>query len=652
MSVRSIKPKSIHNAWGIRFEEFPKEKDGIIYVRQSSLVQQQNNIHSFEMQTEKFEEHFRQMGCTGNITIIADDEAMSGTLDIHQRPGLSRVMRLIEQEKIGWVGAVAVNRLTRDPWLVTPGTIMKECHKHNVWIATLRMHFNFKDDYCQRVFMLEAEEAARHLEWMKLVLGGAKAAASSNGYYDGRFVAPGYIVDRSDPLRKKYVIYAPHAEIVFWLFKRFLELDGNFPALCREVEKLPYVFPRFEDWVDKKTIGTFRLHRLENLTPEGHYKVFRGGLLSILTNPVYIGWWLPLDGGVIENNHEPIVEDALFTYAHKRLSTFDLQGKRQKPERVSRNGEAHALLKKVIAGTNGMGIYPSTSKNSYRCYEYRQAQIIRERFALSIKHIDAVFLEKLFERLRKWEGCEDWEDKIEQKREAREVKTQLIKRQIREIDEKLTEIEDTVNTPGCPKSLKTKLFHDYEGLEAKKQELQTELKEDPEHEMEDDEILFQIESLFPVIVEQWDDLSFETKMRIINALVQKVIIDHPAPSWYTIEIEWKREDWGVDRGQWLQYPYGGSHWTAEEDTLLRDMYPTRDAGDILTALPSRNWSGIRTRAMVLGIKRLRTTPNTIPVNNPRYVQVTYEDILYAEKEGLVLEPKSVQWSRPSAWARQ
>jgi len=57
------------------------------------------NIHSFEMQTDKFIEHFRSaMDCTGHIEIIADDEALSGTLDIHKRPGLSRVVRLIEEE--------------------------------------------------------------------------------------------------------------------------------------------------------------------------------------------------------------------------------------------------------------------------------------------------------------------------------------------------------------------------------------------------------------------------------------------------------------------------------------------------------------------------------------------------------------------------
>jgi len=259
--------------------EFPKDDNGVIYVRQSSVAQMQNNIHSFEMQTEKFLEYFRNRGCTGYIEIIADDEGMSGTTDIHAMAGLTRVMRLIEgkellrSEKIGWVAAVHVNRLTRDKWLVKPGTIMKACYENDVWIATLRMDFNFEDEYCQRVFMIEAEESARHLEWMKLVLGGGKDAASERGYYDGRWLVPGYIVDRSDPKRKKYIIYEPHAKVVRWLFRRFLELDGNVWELGREIEKMPFLFPKFEDWVSVKDLNRFAANRKKSssLIKEGPY---------------------------------------------------------------------------------------------------------------------------------------------------------------------------------------------------------------------------------------------------------------------------------------------------------------------------------------------------------------------------------------------
>ncbi len=149
MSVRSIQRKrnSNTNPWPSAYDDLPKGKDGIIYVRQSTEYQRENNIHSFEMQTEKFIQHFRSMGYTGLIRIIADDEEgkTSGTLDIHKRPGLSQVTKIIEEEggtRLGWIAAVHVNRLTRDPWLLTPAHLMKLCFEHDVWIITLRMPFN------------------------------------------------------------------------------------------------------------------------------------------------------------------------------------------------------------------------------------------------------------------------------------------------------------------------------------------------------------------------------------------------------------------------------------------------------------------------------------------------------------------------------
>ena len=256
-SVRSIVKRT--ESYNIS-RDFPIDKPGVIYVRQSTVVQIQRNLHSFEMQTSDFEEHFRNRGVKGTILIIADDEGKSGTLDIHKRVGLSRTVRLIEGnelldgERIGWVAAVHVNRLTRDEWLIVPGELMRACFEHDIWISTLRMDFNFKDEYCRRVFMLEAEEAARHLKWMKEILGGGLQAASNRGGYDGRDMHPGYIIDyreyldgyMANPNYKKFGVYEPHAGKTEWLFQRYFELDGNFPALCREVEALHPFYPPFE----------------------------------------------------------------------------------------------------------------------------------------------------------------------------------------------------------------------------------------------------------------------------------------------------------------------------------------------------------------------------------------------------------------------
>ena len=623
--------------------EFPKDDDGIIYVRQSSLAQQQNNIHSFEMQTDKFLEYFReQLGCTGTIEIVTDDEALSGTLDIHKRPGLSRVMKMIEEEKIGWVGAVAVNRLTRDPWLVTPGTIMKECFTHNVWIVTLRMPFNFKDTYCQRVFMLEAEESARHLEWMKLIMGGARITASGNGYYDGRTLIPGYIVDRSDPRHKKFIIYEPHARIIRWVFRRYLELDGNFRALCREVERMEYLFPKYEPWVDTTGIRRRKDPRT-TLTPEGHYKPTESGLKSILTNPAYIGWWLPLNGGVIENNHEPIVDEVLFAYAHKRLSLYDLKGQRQRPERVTRNGHAQALLKKVIEGTEGREVYPLY--DDYVC-RVRSSLTSSYDFSVAMKIIDACFQVNFLKRLQDIDPqrFSDWEEVTEQLTQAREDKRRLIVKQMKKAEDRMKEIMQDLTDPEIPltKAMKIAYAQEHAGLEKKKAAFEKELDALDDKPQSDEEVLYEINTLIPDIVSEWQYLSFATRMKVVGALTRSVVIDHVTPSWIKMEVIWKLPEWGIDSAH-IRRSTNRSFWTEGEDLLLKQLYPEHDAADLLRAFPDRSWTALQDHARELGVKRLRNHRNSIPAST-LYDHLSLDDVEYAKEHGLDASSKSVQWS--------
>ncbi len=652
MSGRIIKQKKNQNLLALNFE-FPLDKDGAVYVRQSSLIQVKTNIHSFEMQTDKFVEHFRNIGCTGHIEVIADDEALSGTLAIHARPGMTRMIKLIESGKVGWIGAVAVNRFTRDKWLITPGVLMKACHDHDVWVATLRMNFNFKDDYCQRVFMLEAEEAARHLEWMKLVLGGALRTASGNGYYDGRWVVPGYIVDRTDPLRKKYIVYEPHARIVRWLFKRFLQLEGDLPALCREVQQMPYLFPKFESWVDMSHLKFSLERHLKGeqpcKTPEGHYKPAKHGIISILTNPVYIGWWLPLDGGVIENNHKAIIEDGLFTYAHKRLSTQDLHGERQKPQRVIRYGKVEAILKKVIKDETGQNIYVSPNRGGlYRCNSY-DGYIAKHRYMAPVPLIDQSFLEKFFERLQgHWKpGYEDWISKIQERQQDKQGVKQELKRQIVEAQKQRQETLDILDDPDIPKtkSMKIHYANKIAGLEARIAEWENELKK-PDTEDDDAEAILEIDKLISVIVAEWENLPFKRKMRFVNALVKDFILHRPTPGWLAVEIRWKRPDWTID-SCFLRCTANREVWTPEEDEIVRSLYAKEKARAIMQALPDKTWCAIEHRAGKLRVRK-ETAADFQELgfrSNKEIRNLCWLDIQFAEKHGLSPCAKTAQWSQ-------
>jgi len=650
-------------------QEFPKDEDGVLYVRQSKLVQMQKNIHSYEMQTGKFVEHFRNnLHCTGHIEIIADDEGVSGTKDIHEREGLARTVRLIQGKelingrRIRWVGAVHVNRLTRDPWLITPAVLMKECYEHEVWISTLRMNFNFDDEYCQRVFMLEAEEAARHLKWMKLIMGGARSIASSNGYYDGRWLVPGYIVDRTDSLKKKYIIYEPHAEVVRWLFRRFLELDGDFYELCREIDKKPYLFPKFEPWVDEKNTSRFGGNRkrggsrIKEGEYAGCYKPTDGGIRSILCNPVYIGWWLPIDGGVVENNHDAIVDEALFTFAHKRLSTHDLNGERQRPAKVTRTGAANAMLKKVLHDDMDKPMYAGyahdPSDYSYISRE-RTGLATSFRFSLSADRLDKIFLDKLFERLEALEKLEDWEDKLTErltaKEYAQEEQKKLIQKNIEEATRQRQVTMDILDDPEIPKTKQMKIDYANKiaGLEAKIAQWQQEL-EAPEEEEDEEVTLYEIHSLLPNIVQKWDKLSLKVRLRFIGALVRKVTVAEVAPSWLQIEIHWKETIGNfTEVGYFKRFHTNRSAWSEEEEAVLRDMYPKEDASVIIAALPERSWRSIYSRAGKLGIKRERRRPNLICTSDDSVLRSSQEDREFEAKMGVSPSVKEAQWRPPS-----
>ncbi len=132
--------------------------------------------------------------------------------------------------------------------------------------------------------------------------------------------------------------------------------------------------------------------------------------------------YFELDGGLIENNHEPVVDEWLFTYAHKRLSTHDLNGERQKPG-VTRNGNAQALLKKVIRDGKDNPVYAKadTGCGYYVACEYESLSRLYE-VSVAVQTLNGLFLEKFFERVSSIDPAQfsGWEDKLEQKQKIKE----------------------------------------------------------------------------------------------------------------------------------------------------------------------------------------------------------------------------------------
>ncbi|MDQ6659740.1 MAG: hypothetical protein M3Z24_02100 [Chloroflexota bacterium] len=357
--------------------------------------------------------------------------------------------------------------------------------------------------------------------------------------------------------------------------------------------------------LDPKTLSRFRMNTVKDSVYAGNHKPSRQGILSILTNPVYIGWWIPIEGEIVKNNHPAIIDEDLFWLVFDRISLYDLEGNRLKPDLVTRNGGAMGVLKKVLIDGRGKHFYASVEKGGRYCIMERNSLVTTGSKSLTIRLVDGVFLERFFERIRNWTGFEDWAEQIKQKEKTLKKKKEDIQKLIAEAQSEWTE---TMNTLTNPKIEKTEQMKDFfakkcKGLEARKAELEQDLNA-PDEDEADEIYQYKIATLLPELIEEWEELPFEKRLTAVSAFVKSVILEEVSPSWLKMTISWKRADWGTEERHVLRENTAKQFWTREEDTLLKELYPTADTLAILHQLPTRNYNMLTARASTLGVTRL------------------------------------------------
>src|SRR6185312_13313994 len=328
-----------------------------IYARQSTPAQLVKNTQSTEMQTDDLIKWIEERNLLARKICLFDaDLGVSGTLRIDQRTGLQELVARIEADEIKVVLVYQISRLFRDETGVQYNVFATKCKEHNCLLVTADgMMFNFNNPMHIKMFRYLAELAAEYIPTQIKLLHQARLRKARQGFYAGQgTIASGYIVDynQESPTFGKFIVYQDHKPPVLLLFERYYELGGNFNALCREVDEMPFVFPDFEPWVDKRNVN----HWKKRKHVPGGYKLKRFGVYSILTNPVYIGWWIVAGDVISRTNHEPLIDkehEYLFWYAFDRLSGYTVDGE-ENEKRVIR--EQRYYQKSTIVATITSGI--------------------------------------------------------------------------------------------------------------------------------------------------------------------------------------------------------------------------------------------------------------------------------------------------------
>lgn len=678
---RSFQPTQKASQDDMWYSTLPVDVMWGIYARQSTPAQVLKNSESTEMQTDDLIAYLVERGVKdGSWQLFDADLGLSGTLPIDKRTGLQDLVEWIKAGKIKAVLVYQISRLFRDDTGVEYNTFAKICREHDCILVTADgMVFNFNNRMHLKMFRFLAEYAAEYIPQQIGLLNAARMRKARRGLFVGfGYVARGYIVDydKDSENYQRFVLYKPWQPIVLHLFERFYALGGDLSALCREVEEMPFVFSTYESWVDKRNIRDQTWKKVP-----GGYHISRRGIISILTNPFYIGWLIVAGDVITTENHEPLIpkeKHYLFWFAFDCLSEFTIQGERNTKRTLGSrrfthriNKEGIGLLKDRVQTPDGNPIYVHVSESKrhhgYRTPKQGTKLLVKFESEMDIDLIDGEFTKLLFFHLRQthdFDGFRQWVTGVLTRRVSQQ---QIIMAQLEEVkiqqeailDERLgirTQIaqqiraalveDENADVDQMKAYLESQFAKDFERLQARSwkldaRELELNAKL-PEHAEDKPTRVARTFADFQTELENlatvWDKKPGKEKKEFVNLLVTKVELSTVATHWIKCTVYWMHPAWPVETLYIYKRRGGINAWTAEEHELVKLHYPDKPKHELLALLPDKSWSAIEMQAYKLQVKR-KQRPN--PLNIDGYT--TWSDYLFCQQLGIKWETKETMY---------
>lgn len=456
------------------------------------------------------------------------------------------------------------NRLFRDETQIYYNQFIQKCKEHDVVVVVVSpylMIYDFQDEFLTEMFRWKCKEAGDFIKrHVKGWLHPARERSAREGRYAGTSDIPmGYIVDYepTSVMYKKYIPYKPHADVIRWLFKRFMELCGDLGKLYRELAAHPVYFPHFAPDIDRRNISKRKLKS----SAAGYRLRTRTAVESILTNPIYIGYWTVKGVVVKKNNHEPLVDVDTFMFAFHRLSKYTLEGELReeeaKPKRFyQKHTEAYfalleehpPLLKDRIRSSNG-SIYVHVDRRHGRSgIRYMFSAANKETWFYNmgfmelgtVERIDSLVVERLFVHVGHLENMEQYNEQLAQKRAEKKRQLKSIGESIKQIDVEQVNIAKKVGKTSNPR-MQELLEEQVMELEKERQEL---LEAHEKLSAESEITLRSLEEELQDLEQNWSTFPAEKKISLMNFLIKEVVVDVMAPHWTRLQVFWLHTDWG------------------------------------------------------------------------------------------------------------
>lgn len=465
-----------------------------------------------------------------------------------------------------------------------------------------------------------------------------KSRKARRGRFSGHAVPIGYVVNyshREDPDDGKYIIYHPHADIIEWLFRRYRQLDGNLSQLHREVyarvQRDGYLFPDFQ--------GVQRVPPTNLRHIEGGYTVTYQGLWGILTNPIYLGWWLHKGEIISRENHDAIVSEDDFWWAFEHLSPVDTNGEewatsdRPRRKQVRETMGVHdALLSGVVRHPRGE-VYAFKYMRVYTAIEMRDTLKMRP-ISVKIDALDDLVIRRMLYRIKPlmFQNADNRGLVAQVSEEAYDSRPGTLKR----IEARLLVLDANLNTAPdlVHPSKRVEWLTEQNTLIQQYQEVTASLKKDADNTVSVDEAL----TLLERATNAWDQMRLPERKRLVSVAFKEVMIETLSPHIVKITLVWKllKLAHQQDVGFYYRGASGTRDWTPDEIEALVEAYPTAPQSTLMQMFPERSMLAMESMASEHGVRRIGRQKREISSD------VSLRDIQVAEEHGLELA-RGVTW---------
>ena len=540
----------------------------------------------------------------GEVVVNCKDLGLSGSLDEDKRGGLRDLRQGVEGDEYGTVYLTeGMSRLSRDRNRVLGYKLLKLLKDKKCRIRTLTGVFNpaiQRDwDYLAR----DIEKSADEMTQLGIRLRWRQESKARTGRHVGSPVCPGFIVKIEGHRRDgsyilgKWQPYLPHVEIVITALKELVK-QGSIYKAAQVLRARGVVFPFFPEelkYMEKRSVLR------QYLKSDDGYAITASALKGLATNLALVGVWQWKEV-IIPNNHTAIVPDDLFLQAYEIAISTKPRGRAAYAEPM----EWADLIYCYNHGDKPAKVHSHNTRRRWACNLQYQLGVGPRCLYVEDHLLTPPLTKSFLDCLDLTPHAQAVLDKLKAEVTEHGVGESTRQRREAELKTRLANLEKCLGS-GDPEREETY----WRLIRETKTELELVLQKPatPRVTVMDVE---RVTSFLENLESDWDKYPSRLRNRLLKLLVDRVELRHDL-SHIEATIVWKtglRQVVNIKRTS--AHFTKEKRWRAEEDNLLRMLWPSASWEAMIAALPGRTPQAINQRACLLKVTRkgTRRPPDT------------------------------------------